>query len=487
MKNNSYYSVRTIVFLCLLFLFSFFIRSINFSTSIQFDSDFGRDSLFALRIMRGDLTLLGPQASVGGFYLAPLYYYLIAFVYSLAGLSPAAMTVVFLTMGAMTIVIGFLALKKHVSTLAAFLFASMSLTHPGLVHASRSATNQPMMPLVTVIFVFVYFEAIKRQKKLWWFLSGIVFGLFFHVHFSALLVLPAVGLLLLLQINGTFKEKIIGIVLFGCAVIVMVSPILIFDTQHQFITSKAFLSYVQASALGEGIADNHPHLGLLGKFTRIAWFSVQNTFLAIVVFVIALCELVVHRKHIRENQRFLALVLCSLVSIAVLLKYNGYLYDYYLLIPMTILLMTVASLLSLLRAKWFALLFGLVVFGTNWSMLRYPFAYRILPNLSKVSTTIQQDIEATGSRNFTIFKDSSDQLTGIGYEYRFLLTRDGYEPMHEQRYEQADVLYYIQEEGNKDPLVSTNWETTQFGATKKELVKEVELEPWKVMVWRLTK
>ncbi len=474
-------------FLALLFLVAFALRSSNFGTSIQFDSDFGRDSLFALRIMRGDWTLLGPQASVGGFYLAPLYYYLIALVYSLTGLVPAAMSVVFISMGAGTILIGYLALKRHVSKLAGIFFVLLSITHPALVMASRSATNQPMMPLVTVLFVTAYLEAVKRQKLVWFALAGLVFGLFFHVHFSALLLLPAIGLLLLMQIQGTIKTKLLSLGAFGCAVLVMISPLILFDVMHGFITSKAFGDYLLASVLGEGIADNHPHLSTLEKVHRIGWFSIQQVWLSFAAFFIVILEVLAHRKEITKKPAYLALTVLSVLTIAALLKYNGYLYDYYLLIPMTIVLMWISTMASLLKAKWFAITLVFAVCIYNWSILRFPFAYRTIPNLSLVTEKIKQDLDSSGEKNFTLFKDSSDQLTGIGYEYRFLLARDGYEPVYEQSYEQADVLYYIQEEGTKDPLISTNWETTQFGATKKELIEDIDAKNWKIKLWRLTK
>lgn len=474
------------IFLILIFSFAFFLRAQNFTQGIQFDSDFGRDSLFALRIMRGDLTLLGPQASVGGFYLGPLYFYLIAIVYGVVGLKPEIMTIIFLAFGAATVVIGYHVLKTYVSKLAGILFVLFTLSHPSFVMASRSATNQPLMPLVTVLFIWCFFKAITTQHWKWFALTGLIFGLFFHVHFSAMLLLPPVMILIFIYAQGTWKKKLLLTGLTGSGILIMLGPLILFDFTHSFITSKAFLEYVKASALGQGIAENLPHLSAIDKLGRIAWLSIQNKWISGTIFLIAILELATNWKKIKKSSILLSLILFSGLSVLLLLKYNGYLYDYYLLIPMTVILMTVVSLLSLLKAKPFVIILAFIVFFAHWSMIRYPSAFRTIDNLSKVTDVIKKDIDQTGVKSFTVFKDSSDRLTGIGYEYRFLLERDGYSPVFEQSYEKADVLYFIREEGDKDPLISTNWETTQFGATKKEFLGNIPVSTGVVPLFRLS-
>ena len=71
------------------------LRLFAFQDSIQFDSDFGRDSLFAMRILTEKPTLLGAQASVGGFYLGPLYFYGIALLFWIFGYAPQIVSLVF--------------------------------------------------------------------------------------------------------------------------------------------------------------------------------------------------------------------------------------------------------------------------------------------------------------------------------------------------------------------------------------------------------
>lgn len=478
---------RDIFFVLLFALGALYLRSQNFANSIPFDSDFGRDSLFALRIMRGDLTLLGPQASVGGFYLAPLYFYGIAVLYLLFGLHPSIMVFTFILMGVLTVVLGFFILRRHLSTLAGMLFALLAVSHPALVVASRTATNQPMMPLVTVLFFGVYLEAIKRQRYRWFFLAGITYGLFFHVHFSALLLLPAVGLLLLYQTNGKLQRKVFAALLFAIGILVMISPLIMFDISHHFITSKAFLQYLLDSSAGNEIASNHPHLSFIEKIDRIVSFTLPNRILAIVLGVLLGVGMRIKRALLFDNVTVFTLSLSAIGSIIMLLLYSGYLYDYYLLIPMTLFLLWIAAVASQVRPRFIITLIFILLSVSQWRNLRFPEIFRTQDNIQIVVNRIGADIDKTRPNSFTVFKDSSDRLTGIGYEYRFLLEKAGYQPVFEQSYEKADVLYYIQEEGNKDPLVSTNWETTQFGATKKELLEKVQTNRGIVTVYRLTR
>src|SRR3989344_717634 len=74
------------------------LRIYKIKDYIVFLGDEGRDALVVYQILHGDLTLLGPTSSVGGFFLGPIYYYFMApflwlWVYEPAG--PAVMVVLF--------------------------------------------------------------------------------------------------------------------------------------------------------------------------------------------------------------------------------------------------------------------------------------------------------------------------------------------------------------------------------------------------------
>ncbi|MBI1982345.1 MAG: hypothetical protein HYS68_02065, partial [Candidatus Levybacteria bacterium] len=55
-----------------------FLRLYKISDYMTFLGDEGRDALVVYGILHGKFTLLGPTASVGGFFLGPIYYYFMA-------------------------------------------------------------------------------------------------------------------------------------------------------------------------------------------------------------------------------------------------------------------------------------------------------------------------------------------------------------------------------------------------------------------------
>src|SRR4030067_1802798 len=62
----------------LILLVSAFLRLYRIGDYMTFLGDEGRDALIVYNILHGKLTLLGPTASVGGFFLGPIYYYFMA-------------------------------------------------------------------------------------------------------------------------------------------------------------------------------------------------------------------------------------------------------------------------------------------------------------------------------------------------------------------------------------------------------------------------
>jgi len=465
----------------------FVIRAHSFSTNIQFDSDFGRDSLFAMRILEGNLTLLGPAASVGGFYLGPLYFYFVAVVYLIFGFQPQALTIIFLLMGAVTVGLGAWLQQKYSSGTAAIIFLLLAATSVPLVTASQSVTHQPMLPLVTLIFLAIYMLGLRKNSLPFDIIIGAVFGLFLHIHFSAFLIFIPLIPLFFWQAKGDIRRKFLHICMFGVGMFLMASPLLLFDLRHDFITTRSLLGYVQQAISGSSIAEARPHL-TGGEKTQMMQALLAPQFALVSIGLVASLAMIAWKKQFRKITPYVqTLLVLSLGSGALVYLYQGYLFSYYLLVPLTIWLLLLASLLAEIRPRFLGILLALIISVQSFSQVTYGNKFRTVANLSQILAPIEQDIKKTKPKSFALFKDSSDQMTGLGYEYRFLLARDGYVPHSEYAYEGAGVLYYIREEGFADPLISTHWETTQFGATHAELLAEPEVHGHKRAIFRLTK
>ncbi|MBI5151174.1 MAG: glycosyltransferase family 39 protein [Candidatus Pacebacteria bacterium] len=466
------YSSYIRVFLIFLCVIAFFIRIYGLFSSIQFDSDFGRDSLFALRILHGKLTLLGAQASVGGFYLGPLYFYAIALCYRVFGFVPEIISLLFVVLAVFTLLLGFHVQRKYGSYSAGIVFALLFMFQPLLVSASRGATHQPMLSIVVVLFVATLIKSLERPKTFWSIVTGVSFGLFLHLHFSALLLFPGYVVSILVYGEKKIWAKVWQTCMHMFGVFLMASPLLLFDLRHGFINSRAFLSYILLSARGGGIVSTLPHWTLAEKTEKVLQFIGGNIWTqgAILIAVgLGLITIWKQRKKARSHTSYTyAGVLTILTSsvLGLLMIYKGYLFSYYLIVPCTVVLLFVSFMIGHV-SKIKLMMSGVVLLIlVQWIPKLFPLyspTYRTLSNLTRVVHAIEQDIDVRGIKRFTIFKDSSDGMTGLGYEYRFLLERDGYIPVSEYRYQDADVLYVIREEGEKDPINLPHWEVTQFG------------------------
>ena len=77
-----------IILLGVIMLLAAFMRLYKVRDYIVFLGDEGRDVMVVRDILHGHLTFLGPTASVGGFYLGPIYYYMMAPFLFLANYDP---------------------------------------------------------------------------------------------------------------------------------------------------------------------------------------------------------------------------------------------------------------------------------------------------------------------------------------------------------------------------------------------------------------
>jgi hypothetical protein len=87
----------------LILILAAFMRLYHISEYLTFLGDEGRDVLVVKHILDGNLTLLGPTASVGGFFLGPIYYYFMAPFLWLFGYNPVGPAVMVALVGTLTV------------------------------------------------------------------------------------------------------------------------------------------------------------------------------------------------------------------------------------------------------------------------------------------------------------------------------------------------------------------------------------------------
>jgi 4-amino-4-deoxy-L-arabinose transferase-like glycosyltransferase len=93
---------NNILIICIL-LVAAYMRFYKIDQYMTFLGDEGRDAITIFNILHGKLTLLGPTASVGGFFMGPAYYYLVTPFFWLFNYSPVGASVMVALLGVVTV------------------------------------------------------------------------------------------------------------------------------------------------------------------------------------------------------------------------------------------------------------------------------------------------------------------------------------------------------------------------------------------------
>jgi len=138
---------------CLIFILGVasFFRLYRMEDYITFLGDEGRDVLIVYDILHGNLTLLGPTASVGGFFLGPIYYYFMAPFLWLFNYSPVGPAVMVALFGIATVFLIYKVGKEFFSAPVGLIASGLYAISPLVVIYSRSSWNPNLMPFFSLL------------------------------------------------------------------------------------------------------------------------------------------------------------------------------------------------------------------------------------------------------------------------------------------------------------------------------------------------
>src|SRR3989338_7479898 len=153
-------------------LIGLFLRTYKIRDYVIFLGDEGRDVLVAYNILHGDLTLLGPTSSVGGFFLGPVYYYLIAPFLWLSKYDPAGPSVMVALFGIATVYLVYKLGSEFFGMRAGLIASFLYAISPIVIIYSRSSWNPNVFPFFTIASLFSLYKAVSRNKISLFVLSG---------------------------------------------------------------------------------------------------------------------------------------------------------------------------------------------------------------------------------------------------------------------------------------------------------------------------
>ncbi|MEK7127312.1 MAG: glycosyltransferase family 39 protein [Patescibacteria group bacterium] len=444
--------------LILILILAAILRFYKLPEYLQFLGDQGRDLLIVkAMIVDHKFTLLGPTASVGGFYTGPVYYYFMLPFLALWQLDPVGPAVMSALFGLATIILVYFFVKDIADKKAGVLAALLTAFSPKMIDLSRFSWNPNPIPFFSLAAVYSLY---KRKV----FLAGLFVGILVQLHYINLVMIPVIGLMT--KIKDWWKLFIgffAGLSLF-----------LIFELRHGFPNSQSVMEFIFRG--GQTVAPrtfNFPELFIeIYRRTFENVFQTSDNLIFNIVIYLALFIFLWQRKW--------PLIVWLILGCLGLGFYRGTLYEHYFnflyILPFIILGIV-------LTRRWF--LIPIAVFFLYLSVIKW---YIWSPPNNQIGQTKNVDkvvMDMLGGEDFNfalITPGNSD------HAYRYFLELNGkkakviYNPdIDPERKSVASQLIVVCE-GPCAPLGSPLWEVAGFGRAEIADSKQV---PVGITVYKL--
>lgn len=476
----------------LILLLAAFMRLYRISDYMTFLGDEGRDVLVAKHILEGHLTFLGPRASAGDFYLGPVYYYFMAPFLLLFHFDPVGPAVMIALSGIVTVFLLYYITKKLIGTAAGLFAAALYAVSPLVLAYSRSSWNPNLMPLVTVLLLYLLYRGVRSPSWKKFVGTGILFGIALQLHYIEVFVgIIIVVFVLLGRLLLERKVKIASLLRYYCHIllgfIIGISPFLAFEIKNHFPNTKTIFTFIFSSAAGTSSATHAPFLSIISDvffrlFGRLLlrfpppeqFHLVDHTVLSLWSLLVLITAILCVLSLLKVKDKLFALLLFLWLFFGVVLFgfYHKSIYDYYFefMFPLPFLLL--GNLLSLpwqTKKKKLLKVVSIVVFAGFFIFNLYGMPFRFEPNRQKAQaeTIAKFVISKTSDKpfNFALLTPGNSD-----HAYRYYFEILGHKPVtienpiiDPKRTSVTDQLLIVCEDIHCKPLGNPLFEVAGFG------------------------
>jgi 4-amino-4-deoxy-L-arabinose transferase-like glycosyltransferase len=158
---------------------------------LSFVTDQARAMLAGRNILLGHWVGSGPDTSVPGLSLGPLYYYLTAGALAISHFHPIGPTVMVALGGGLTAVLLSWYVGRYYSPLHGWWVGVIYALSPLAIAQSRIALEPSLVPLMTVLWLVTVTKLHFSAQKRWLALALIIIGLGIQLNFSFIVLMPA--------------------------------------------------------------------------------------------------------------------------------------------------------------------------------------------------------------------------------------------------------------------------------------------------------
>ncbi len=427
--------IRKYLPLALFAAFLIFTRFYNLPATSRFTRDESSNLVDMHRIfVDRDITLIGPVDVANTIIYPSLTFYMLlpfAVLGNFTTYSPGYGTAFYSVLAAILLLI----IARKVEFKEMKLVGLLLIVWYPLMESGRWAWNPHLVPFVMALAL--YFWLVNKRRA---FLSGILFGLVFHLHYFT--IFSFAGFSLMVLISSIKKKQFKELLLMLAGFALMIIPFVIFDLRNPpglFFGKFLSSNLVSQGAGGELISLPASFIGNLGQSL---FYLTQNIFLAVLlgVLFLALVFLDVYKK--RENLLFLVPFLFQILAISFLPYFQGR----YLLLGIVFLFLWLIQKRDGLSRKLTVCAISLMAIGGVFSMGRVmresptpPGAYIV----EKASEIISDDIKANDLKSVDLGGLASPDPDPLGVIYRHTLLVKGERILAESQYGITDNLFVV--------------------------------------------
>lgn len=460
-----------IFFLSILFLGSF-LRLYRLPDTMQFLGDQGRDALIARGILIDhDPAFIGPVTSVGNMYLGPFYYYFMVLPLLLTYPSPIGPAYAVAFVGILTLAFIYILGRDMVGKRAAMIAMLLYALSPVVITGVRFSWNPNIVPFFSLIALWAVWKTTQKQPK-YWILVGICAALLFQLHYIALILIGCLGLIWIIQFGmqlriRNFQPHFIQSTLWAIGIFALsLLPLLIFDTKHDWLNTRAFAQFFFPTTGGEshfrsfsdptGVAVSLLSMAarVIGEYFGIIAHTLGQKIVIVLGMSYFLIKAYLHTEPRRVQSARMLLLWMAGISVLFLALYKASVFDHYLgfTFPIIFLLLGYVGA-SVWRSIFLRpLLIGAIIVCSIMSIVHYPGTQQLGSTVAlfdRSSQEIAKHIPEGVSYNFLSYSPTRDLQA---MNYRYFVTAYGKPPAAPDDWTSFKRLYIIDEEHRESPF-----------------------------------
>lgn len=467
----------TLLLVIIIFLGAY-VRLYKISEYMTFLGDEGRDMLVMKRmIVDHKFTLLGPTASVGGFFLGPVYYYfMLPFVW-IWNMSPVGAAVMVALFGVATIYLLYRLGSDMFDKTVGFIASSLYAVSPLVIAYSRSSWNPNIVPFFSTLLILLLWHSVRRPMLIFW--VGVVLGIGLQLHYLFLFLLPVTFFWYIYKGNHHWLRNYV----YGClGFVVGYGPFLLFEVRHGFPNTIAIYNFIRAGE-GTGLVQSTFWKNITDVSYRLfgrllfrlpppeQWENVspllQNFWSVGTKFtILASLGALLFKKKVSQT---VLLMVWFFIPLFLFGLYKKGIYDYYFVIFFSLpFLFFSVFMRSLMKHRVGSLIVGITVIAIiylNWQ--GRPFLYPPNNQFAQARLIAQAAYEKAGGKpyNFALMTGGNSD-----HAYRYFFEIWGNPPVIIENMENdpkrqtvTDQLIVICELSDCKPLGASLWEIAGFG------------------------